>query len=123
MTAQTLVGYLLAGLGTALIAVAGVALVRLPDTYNRANAVTKAAALGVVCVLLGVLVLRPTPFAALALGVGVLMQLLTTPFAAYAVARAAHRSGAPLAPATYRDDLAEDTRHAAGRGPGEAPTP
>ncbi|MEU4888357.1 MULTISPECIES: monovalent cation/H(+) antiporter subunit G [Streptomyces] len=120
MTAPDLIGYILAGLGTALMAVAALGLVRLPDVYNRANAVAKAAALGVVCVLLGVVFLVPAPFTALLLLLGVLLQLITTPFGAYAAGRAAYRSSAPLARATHRDDLHTDL-HGEGPGPGGAP--
>jgi multicomponent Na+:H+ antiporter subunit G len=105
MTAQDLLGHALTGTGTVLVAIAALGLVRLPDAYNRANAVAKAAALGVVCVLLGVLVLMPGVFTTAVLGLGAVLQLLTTPFGAYAVGRAAYRSGAPLARATHRDDL------------------
>ncbi|WP_206350941.1 monovalent cation/H(+) antiporter subunit G [Streptomyces verrucosisporus] len=105
VTVSELLGHVLATTGTVLMAVAALGLVRLPDAYNRANAVTKAATLGVVCVLLGVFLLMPGVFTGVVLVLGVLLQLLTTPFAAYAVGRSAHRSGAPLARATYRDDL------------------
>ena len=93
MTAQEVTGDVLAVTGTALVAIAAIGLLRLPDAYNRANAVSKAASLGVVCVLLGVLVLMLTPFTAVILGLSVILQLLTTPFGAYAAARAAYRSG------------------------------
>ncbi|MEU7566462.1 cation:proton antiporter [Streptomyces fradiae] len=105
MTAQSVLGYTLAGTGTALIVIAALGMIRLPDAYNRANAVAKAAALGVVCVLLGVLVLDPDPFTAVVLTAGAAAQLLTTPFAAYAVGRGAYRSNTPAAPSTRRDDL------------------
>jgi multicomponent Na+:H+ antiporter subunit F len=45
--------------GVALVASAALGLLRLPDAYCRANAVTKAGGLGIVLVLLGVLALRP----------------------------------------------------------------
>lgn len=105
MTAPELIGGALAVVGTTLITIAAVGLVRLPDAYNRANAVSKAAALGVVSVLLGVLLLMPTPATIAVLGLGALLQLITMPFGAYAVGRAAYRSGAPLAACTHRDDL------------------
>ncbi|MFP8963086.1 monovalent cation/H(+) antiporter subunit G [Streptomyces nanhaiensis] len=105
VTVLELLGHVLTTTGTALVAIAALGLIRLPDAYNRANAVAKAAALGVVCVLLGVLLLMPGVFTAVVLGLGVLLQLVTTPFAAYAVGRSAYRSGAPLARATHRDDL------------------
>jgi multicomponent Na+:H+ antiporter subunit G len=93
--------------GTLLIMVAAVGLLRLPDAYNRANAVTKAASLGVACVLLGVLILVPSPATAVTLGPAILLQLFTAPIAGYATGHAAYRSGTPLAPATHRDELGD----------------
>jgi multicomponent Na+:H+ antiporter subunit G len=100
-----LAGSGLAALGTALIAVAGLGMLRLPDTYNRINAVTKAASLGVVSVLLGVMIIEPSLTSLSLLALAILLQLLTTPFGSYAVGRAAHRSGSPLAPITHHDEL------------------
>lgn len=105
MTVQEVTGDVLAVAGTALVAIAAIGLLRLPDVYNRANAVSKAASLGVVCVLLGVLVLTLDPTTAAILGLSVVLQLLTTPFGAYAAARATYRSGAPFVAATRREDL------------------
>ena len=105
MTVPELVAGVLVTGGTGLIFIAAVGLVRLPDAYNRANAVAKAAARGVVSVLLGVLLLEPAPATIVILGLGAVLQLLTAPFGAYAAARAAYRSGAPLAASTHRDDL------------------
>ncbi|MFD1661719.1 monovalent cation/H(+) antiporter subunit G [Streptomyces caeni] len=105
MTAQHLLGHALAALGTGLVALAALGLLRLPDAYNRINAVSKAAALGVSLVLLAVLFLMPTPTTATVLLLGTALQLLTSPFGAYAAGRAAYRSGSPLTAATHRDDL------------------
>lgn len=105
MSVRLVAGDILAVSGTALIALAAVGLLRLPDAYNRVNAVSKAASLGVVCVLLGVLVLMPGPFTGAILGLGIILQVLTTPFGAYASARAAYRSGAPFAAGSRREDI------------------
>ncbi|WP_106400308.1 cation:proton antiporter [Actinocorallia populi] len=110
MTVLTVAGNVLVVLGTGLIAIGTLGLVRLPDSYNRANATAKAAATGVVCVLLGALALMPGPLTACFLLLGVALQLLTTPFGAYTVGHAAYRSGAPLAASTHRDDLREALR-------------
>ncbi|MCZ2838674.1 monovalent cation/H(+) antiporter subunit G [Modestobacter sp. VKM Ac-2985] len=104
MTLQSVLGQGLAVLGVLLIGAAGVGLVRLPDVYNRANAATKAASLGLVCVLFGVVVLAPGVSAVVTLLVAIALQLFTVPIAGYKIAEAAHRSGAPLAPATVRDE-------------------
>lgn len=107
-------GVLLA-VGALLIAVAAVGLLRLPDAYNRMNAVAKAATLGLVCVLLGVLLHDPGWRSAAVLGAAVALQLLTAPVGGFAVARAAYRAGAPLAASTRYDRLA-DRRGTSGDG-------
>jgi multicomponent Na+:H+ antiporter subunit G len=100
-----LVGGVLAATGTALVAIAGLGMLRLPDTYNRINAVTKAATLGVVGVLLGVMIIKPSATSVGLLTPAIILQLLTTPFGSYAVGRAAHRASSPLAPITHHDEL------------------
>lgn len=103
MRAGDLIGQGLAAVGVALMGLAAVGLIRLPDAYNRANAVSKAAALGAGCVLLGVLALMPSLSSAIVLGLGIVLQVVTTPLGAYAVSRAAHRSGAPFVASTRHD--------------------
>ncbi|WP_207958081.1 monovalent cation/H(+) antiporter subunit G [Streptomyces sp. YIM 98790] len=93
-------------LGVALVALAALGLLRLPDAYLRANAVAKAASLGVVCVLLGVLLHLPRPGTAVLVLAACGFQLFTAPVAGYAVARAAHRSGVPRHGPPRPDDLA-----------------
>jgi multicomponent Na+:H+ antiporter subunit G len=107
MSGQEIAGGVLLVLGTFLIASAGVGMIRLPDIYNRTNAVAKAATLGVALVLAGVLVLRPTVVTAVTVVLAIAAQLFTAPIAGYAVGRAAYRSRAPLASITHRDDLAD----------------
>lgn len=109
MIVLDLVGYAFAAIGTALVAIAGLGLIRLPDAYNRANAVAKAAALGVICILFGAAWLMPSPGTAAIVGLGIVLQILTTPFGAYAIGRGAHRSGAPLDRSTRHDELGDRT--------------
>lgn len=104
---QTVFGDGLVVLGGFLVVAAAAGMLRLPDAYTRTNAVAKGAALGVSCVLAGVMVLMPSPTTIVMLSLAIVAQLLTAPIAGYAVGRAAYRSGAPLSPATYRDDLAD----------------
>lgn len=100
-----LVGDGLLLVGSVLVVTAAVGLVRLPDVYNRTNAVTKAASLGVACVLAGTMIHLPAWTSVITLLLAIAAQLFTTPIAGYAVGRAAYRSGVPLAPITHRDDL------------------
>ncbi|MGY1667669.1 monovalent cation/H(+) antiporter subunit G [Geodermatophilus sp. SYSU D00696] len=108
MTAQTVLGDVFVGLGVVLIGVAAVGLVRLPDVYNRANAVAKAAGLGLVSVLLGVAVLTPGVTAVTVLVIAIVLQLFTVPIAGHKIGEAAYRSGAPLVPGTQDETTAAD---------------
>lgn len=105
MTVQSVLGNGFVVAGVLLVAAAAVGMVRLPDVYNRTNAVAKAAALAVSLVLLGVLILMPSPRVAVTLVLAIAAQLFTAPIAGYAVGRAARRSHAPLSPTTHRNDL------------------
>lgn len=115
-TVQTVVGHALILLGAGLIFGATVGIIRLPDLFNRTNAVAKAAALGVSCILAGVGVLMPSPTTILILLLAIAAQLFTAPIAGYAVGRAGYRTGAPMVPTTHRDDLADVYRSASGPG-------
>ncbi len=103
MTAQTVLGDVFVALGVLLIGVGAVGLLRLPDVYNRANAVAKAASLGLVSVLLGVVVLAPDATAVVVLVVAIALQLFTVPISGHEIGRAAHRSGAPLVAGTRQE--------------------
>lgn len=109
-----LAGSVLLLLGTALVAISAVGLIRLPDVYNRMNAVAKAASLGLVFVLLGVLLLMPGRRTGAVVAVAIGLQLFSAPVGGYTLARAAYRAGTPLAPITRYDELrgrVPDRRH------------
>ncbi|WP_433889582.1 monovalent cation/H(+) antiporter subunit G [Streptomyces sp. CA-111067] len=94
-------------LGAALCFVAGIGLLRLPDTLTRMHAATKPQVLGVLLVLLG-LGLRLRSW--VDLGTLVLIgtfQLMTVPVAAHIVARAAYRTGQVRGGELVRDELDE----------------
>lgn len=124
MIVQEVLGNLFVGTGVTLIGVAAIGLLKLPDVYNRANAVAKAASLGLVSVLLGVVVLAPGPTAVVTLLLAAALQLFTVPIAGHKIAEAAYRSGAPLAPETHVDQLrawytdGDDTRRGEPGGDG-----
>ncbi|MGY1752045.1 cation:proton antiporter [Blastococcus sp. SYSU D01042] len=105
MTVQEVVGDVFVVLGAVLMAVAAVGLLRLPDVYNRANAVAKAAGAGLVSVLLGVVVLAPSGTAVAILLIAIALQLFTVPIAGYEIAQAAWRSRAPVVEGTRGADL------------------
>lgn len=73
-----------------------VGLVRLPDVYNRLQAATKCVTLGT-CMILGAVAVYGVGAAAGVQAVlCILFILVTSPTAAHAIARGAHRSGITL---------------------------
>lgn len=103
--AADVVGQGLLLLGSLLVGVAALGLVRLPDVYARSNAGTKAAALGLVLVLLGGVVLAPSAGSVLVLLVAIALQLFTVPIAGFEIAQAARLTGTPVTPRTHHDEL------------------
>ena len=105
---RQLAAYVLMALGLAFDLVGCIGLVRLPDVYNRLQAGTKCVTLGTFLLLLGVVV----RFGLDAMGWKALLCIwfvaMTSPTAAHAIARAAHRSGVPLASGSVTDRYRED---------------
>lgn len=108
-TVQTIAGAAALLLGVALFVLSAVGLVRFPDPYTRLTAVTKSGALGICLILLAVLILQPGVHSAIALGLGILMQLLTAPIGGFALSRGTYQSGVPLPHGRY-DELSDDPR-------------
>ncbi len=101
-----LIGELLLIGGTVFLFLGGLGVYRMPDTYNRIQAGTKATTLGSLLTLLGVAVLMPAWAPKLLLIM--LFLMFTNPLSSQVLARAAHRAGVPLTSKTRADKLAED---------------
>ena len=104
--ALDIIGALLLLGGTTFLLLGGLGLVRMPDTYNRIQAGTKATTLGTLLSLAGVACLHPEWFFKLFL-IGVFL-LFTNPLSSQVLARAAHRGGAPKVESTTVDRLQDD---------------
>lgn len=122
---MTVVGSILIALGVLLVLLAGIGLLRFPDVLTRANAATKAAGLGVACVLGGVAFVMGTREAAIKMTIAVILQFATAPVSGHVIGRAAYRSGAPLWEGTEIDDLRgfQERPHEAPAVDGPAPAP
>jgi multicomponent Na+:H+ antiporter subunit G len=99
--------------GAALMLLAAVGVVRMPDVYSRMQSSTKASSLGVGCTMLAVAV----DFADLAITTRVLLIIafvfLTAPISAQMIGRAAYFVGVPLWQGTTMDELKDHNgRHA-----------
>ncbi|MGB2600696.1 MAG: monovalent cation/H(+) antiporter subunit G [Candidatus Omnitrophota bacterium] len=83
-------------------------LVRLPDVYNRLQAATKSVTLGTCSILFGTFLIVGFTSQGFKALLCMLFLLLTSPVAAHAVARGAHRAGVKLWEGSVVDKYAED---------------
>lgn len=109
--------------GGVFLLLAAVGIVRMPDLYSRIQAATKAATLGVGCIILALAI----HFVDLGITVRALLVIaflfLTQPVAAHMIGRAAYFVGVPLWEHTIMDELrgrydaATHTLESPGRSP------
>jgi len=83
-------------------------LIRLPDVYNRLQAATKCVTFGTAGLLFGVFLIQGFNTFGFKAVLGIIFVFLTSPVAAHAISRAAHRSGIPLTKETIVDQYEED---------------
>jgi len=85
-----------------------IGLIRLPDVYNRVQASTKCGTLGTCSILFGVFLKFGFAAAGVKALICIAFLLLTSPVAAHALARGAHKAGIRLweksSCDTYRED-------------------
>jgi multicomponent Na+:H+ antiporter subunit G len=108
-----LIGSILILLGAFFLFSAGLGMVRMPDTFTRIQAGTKASTLGNMLVLAGIAFYHPgwTP----KLVILIYFVLMTNPISSHALARVAHAIGIPMTPQTGRDALREARQPEEGR--------
>jgi len=85
-----------------------IGLIRLPDVYNRLQATTKCVTLGTCSILLGTFILKGFCATGIKAIMTAIFLLLTSPVAAHALARGAHKSGVKLWEKSVCDKYAED---------------
>jgi len=96
-------------LGSMVLLVASIGLVRMPDSYLRVQVGTKASTAGVALIMMGLALIIPAWFGKLF--IILVFVMLTNPVSSNVLMRAAHRTGHPLAPGTVIDHLAEDEKN------------
>ena len=96
---------LLVVLGSALVLLACLGLVRLPDLYTRMHASTKPATLGVSLIVTALAIHSGELGIAVRALLIVLFFLVTAPVAAHRLGHAAYWAGVPRWEGTVRDDL------------------
>ena len=108
-----LIGMIFLGVGIAFDFFGCLGLVRLPDVYNRLQASTKCVTLGTIFVLLGVLIYGGFGAVGVKAMVCLLFILVTSPAAAHAIAKGAHRAKVRLSTQSVVD-IYEKDRETAG---------
>jgi len=83
-------------------------LVRLPDVYNRLQAATKCVTMGTCSILFGTFLIMGFTASGMKALLCIVFLILTSPVAAHAIARAAHRSGVKLWEKSVCDKYADD---------------
>jgi len=97
-------------LGAALVLIACLGLLRLPDLYTRMHASTKPATLGVSLMVAALAVHSGELGIAVRALLIVLFFLVTAPVAAHRLGHAAYRAGVRRWSGTVRDDLSGERR-------------
>lgn len=100
-----LIGSIVILVGAVFLLLGGLGIYRMPDSYNRIQAGTKASTLGTFLALVGVGIYHPAWFGKLI--ILMFFIVLTNPISSHALARAAHAMGVPLVSSTVIDKLQE----------------
>jgi multicomponent Na+:H+ antiporter subunit G len=98
--------FIIIGLGFDFFGCLG--LIRFPDIYNRLQASTKCVTLGTCSILFGLLLFKGFSAAGIKAILCIIFIVLTSPTAAHALARAAHKSGVKLWQGSVCDKYEED---------------
>ena len=96
VAARELAAYICFGIGLAFDFFGCLGLLRLPDVYNRLQASTKCVTFGTIFILAGALVWSGFDSLGIKAILCLLFVLITSPTAAHAISRGAHRSGVRL---------------------------
>ena len=102
------IGLVFIGVGLAFDIFGALGLVRLPDVYNRLQAATKCVTMGACSILFGTFLVVGFCAAGFKAILCLLFLILTSPVAAHAIARGAHRSGIKLCEKSVVDKYTED---------------
>ena len=105
---NNIIGLIFIGVGLTFDVFGCLGLVRLPDVYNRLQAATKCVTMGTCSILFGAFLIVGFTAPGIKALLCMVFLLLTSPVAAHAIARGAHRSGVKLCEGSVVDRYAED---------------
>jgi multicomponent Na+:H+ antiporter subunit G len=103
-----IIGYIFIVVGVAFDIFGCIGLLRLPDVYNRLQATTKCVTLGTSSILFGTVLLKGFTATGIKAILCIVFLLLTSPVAAHALSRGAHKSGVKLWEKSVCDRYRED---------------
>ncbi len=98
-----LIGAIITLLGSFVLLVASIGLIRMPDVYNRLQVGTKATTLGTILSLIGLVFLMPGWWGKLVLLIFFVM--MTSPVSAHVLARASYFINIPFSKRTVVDKM------------------
>jgi multicomponent Na+:H+ antiporter subunit G len=96
--------------GAGVVALACFEIMRLPDPLTRASAVSKAAALGLLLIIVAAIIDEWSVRSVIVLVLVLIAHLVTVPLSGLALARASYRSGTARSPVTTVDEPLEQGR-------------
>ena len=105
---NSIIGITFISLGLAFDVFGCLGLVRLPDVYNRLQAATKCVTFGTCSILFGTFIVVGFTAAGIKAILCAIFLLLTSPVAAHAIARGAHKSGVELCKESVIDAYKKD---------------
>ena len=106
---RELIGFVIMGIGVTFNFLGSLGLIRLPDLYNRLQAGTKCVTLGTILIMAGLIVITGWNQIGVKAFLTLIFILITSPTAAHALARGAHRSGVKLWERSICDKYKEDS--------------
>lgn len=101
-----IIGSIVTLAGSIFIFLGALGVVRMPDSYNRMQAGTKASTLGTILTLAGIGIMQPSWIGKVFLLI--VFVIITNPISSHTLARAAHFIGIKLSEKTISDKLSED---------------
>lgn len=103
--------------GALFMLVAAIGVVKLADVYMRMHAITKAASLGAILMLVAVFIRHPQWIVGIEALMVVLFVIFTSPIGAHMIARVSHRMKVPTGEGYVMDELQEKMDRKSGKGP------
>lgn len=108
-TVWMVLALVLAAVGTLLLLLGAVGVIRMPDLYMRMQTASKASTLGAGCVLLAAAMLSSDGSTSVRAVLAVVFLMMTTPIAAHLIARAGYRKNVKFSDETKMiDELPND---------------